>query len=42
VLLLLLLQTARARADVLHGNLSGAANKLKSAIRLDQTLGYTE
>lgn len=36
------LLAARARVDVLRGDLSSAANKLRSAIRIDQTLGYTE
>jgi len=42
MLLLLLLQAARARGDVLSGNLSGAADKLKQAIKVDYAMGYME
>lgn len=40
--LLLLVQVAEARRDVLHGKLPAAARKLSSAINIDHTMGYTE
>jgi hypothetical protein len=36
------MQVARSRADVLHGDLPGAAAKLREAIDVDTAMGYME